>query len=324
MGFTIPNYETAVNTINGVGDQAEPDSVDFQVLGDKTCALIYDSSLTTNGQVTVSGTSYIISVAPFKAISLGTYLTKGTATSLTLTSGGANPRYDLVVIPSNGTPTVRVGTESAANPVFPTMTDGDVLLAAIYRPSGGAGSSEAVAGRIVDKRQFILSNTTWLKSASPTSGDGVNGDLWIDTTATATGQSMLWIKRSGTWENLAGYVPMSATNTASALVQRDGSGNFAANTITATSFSGPLTGNVTGNVSGNAGTATAWQTARTVTLSGVVAGTITLDGTSSPAVTTTFGATKVPNSQIDYTSVPAQFVQTDTPTGKAGDIWVKV
>ena len=43
----------------------------------------------------------------------------------------------------------------------------------------------------------------------------------------------------------------TASNTASKLVLRDGSGNFAAGTITAT-FSGNLTGNVTGNASGTA------------------------------------------------------------------------
>ena len=55
----------------------------------------------------------------------------------------------------------------------------------------------------------------------------------------------------------------ASANTASKLVLRDGSGNFAAGTITAT-FSGNLTGNVTGNVSGTAATVTgAAQTAIT-------------------------------------------------------------
>ena len=55
----------------------------------------------------------------------------------------------------------------------------------------------------------------------------------------------------------------TASNTASKLVLRDSSGNFAAGTITAT-FSGNLTGNVTGNVSGTALTVTqAAQTAIT-------------------------------------------------------------
>jgi hypothetical protein len=253
MGFTIPNYEYAV--AHGVGDQAEPDSVDFQVLGNNTCALIYDETLATNGAVTVSGTSYVISVAAYKAISNGNHLSKDSATSITLTSGGANPRYDLVVIPSNNVPTVRIGTTSSTNPVFPSLTDGDVLLAAIYRPAGGTGASEATSGRITDKRKFVLANTTWLKDTAPTSTDGLDGDLWIDTTATATGQSMLWVKRSGAWENLAEYYPLATANTGNTIVQRDSSGNFSAGTITAS-----LNGNATtassasavawGNVSG--------------------------------------------------------------------------
>jgi hypothetical protein len=52
----------------------------------------------------------------------------------------------------------------------------------------------------------------------------------------------------------------ATTNTASTLVRRDSSGNFAAGTITATSFVGNLTGNVTGaftgSLSGNANNVT--------------------------------------------------------------------
>jgi len=53
----------------------------------------------------------------------------------------------------------------------------------------------------------------------------------------------------------------TSSNTISTLVLRDGSGNFSAGTITATSFLGPLTGNVTGN----ADTATSATSALTVT-----------------------------------------------------------
>lgn len=64
-------------------------------------------------------------------------------------------------------------------------------------------------------------------------------DTKLDTIATA-----LKVSNSAT--------TAASANTASAIVARDGSGNFAAGTITAT-----LTGNVTGNVTGNADTATA-------------------------------------------------------------------
>ena len=66
---------------------------------------------------------------------------------------------------------------------------------------------------------------------------------------------------------ITGLSPYS-TNVSNSLVQRDGYGNFAAQTITAVSFSGPLTGNVTGNVTGsligNSDTATKLQTARAI------------------------------------------------------------
>jgi hypothetical protein len=54
-------------------------------------------------------------------------------------------------------------------------------------------------------------------------------------------------------------VDATSTNTASKVVVRDASGNFAAGTVTAN-----LLGNVTGTVSGNAGTATSLQTARNI------------------------------------------------------------
>jgi hypothetical protein len=54
-------------------------------------------------------------------------------------------------------------------------------------------------------------------------------------------------------------VDATSTNNASKIVARDGSGNFAAGTITAS-----LVGNVTGNITGNSGTATKLQTPRTI------------------------------------------------------------
>ena len=245
-GFTIPNYALAVS--NGAGDQAEPDSVDFQILGNNACALLYDSALTTGGgYVTGNSSANSVTVSAYKVISQGAPTYKSTSSTVALEAGGANPRFDLIVIPNSAltTPTVRKGTEDSTNPVFPTPTDGDVVLAAIYRPAGSTTGYPEQA-RIIDKRQFVASNTVWQQAASPTSGDGINGDLWIDTTATATGQSMLWIKRNGSWENLAEYIPVSSANTVSALVQRDSSGNFSAGTITAnltgTASAAPWTG----------------------------------------------------------------------------------
>jgi hypothetical protein len=75
-------------------------------------------------------------------------------------------------------------------------------------------------------------------------------------------------------------VDATTTNTASKVVARDTSGNFAAGTITAN-----LVGTVTGTVSGNAGSATQLQTARTIN-------GVSFDGTQNITVTAT-DATKV-------------------------------
>lgn len=75
----------------------------------------------------------------------------------------------------------------------------------------------------------------------------------------------------------------SSANTADTVVKRDGSGNFSAGTITAS-----LTGNVTGNATGNAGTATKWQTARNLSLTGDVTATLTsVDGSAAVSAAAT-------------------------------------
>jgi hypothetical protein len=264
MGFTIPNYTDAV-TNKAVGDQAEPDSVDFQILGNPANGLVQDATnFANNGLVSAEGTiSNSVVISPYKVLINGSYTVKTTSTTLALTEGAASPRFDLVVIPAAtpGTPAYITGTTNASNPEFPSIGAGDVLLAAIYR--NGVGASGYIdAEHIVDKRVFINTNQVWVKSFSPlTNTDGTAtyakvGDLWLDTTATTTGRTMLWVKESATptgWKNLAEYAyPPATTNTANTLVQRDGSGNFSAGTVTA-SLSGTATKASTLSQNGGAG-----------------------------------------------------------------------
>lgn len=72
----------------------------------------------------------------------------------------------------------------------------------------------------------------------------------------------------------------ATANTADTLVLRDASGDFSAGTITA-------------SLSGNASTATALQTARTISLSGDVVGSVSFDGTSNVDISTTIQAEAV-------------------------------
>ena len=69
-------------------------------------------------------------------------------------------------------------------------------------------------------------------------------------------------------------------NTVSTIVKRDASGNFSAGTITAA-------------LSGNATTATTWQTARTIGVSGDANGTVSIDGSANANIPLTLGSTGV-------------------------------
>jgi len=75
-------------------------------------------------------------------------------------------------------------------------------------------------------------------------------------------------------------VDATSANTASKVVARDASGNFSAGTITAT-------------LSGNATTATTLQTARTISLTGDVTGSVSFNGSDNAAITTTIAANSV-------------------------------
>jgi hypothetical protein len=98
---------------------------------------------------------------------------------------------------------------------------------------------------------------------------GAGGLSWIPSSREPlTRGSFLTLVNSTTSGAIATYdgvigatiaVDATSVNTASKVVSRDSSGNFAAGTVTAN-----LVGNVTGTVSGNAGTATSLQTARNI------------------------------------------------------------
>lgn len=71
---------------------------------------------------------------------------------------------------------------------------------------------------------------------------------------------------------------------------------------------GPVIGNVTGNTSGssgsctgNAATATKWQTARNINLTGAVTGTVSLDGTGDVNLATTYSSTVFTSAAVAIT-----------------------
>ena len=93
-----------------------------------------------------------------------------------------------------------------------------------------------------------------------------NGLIVEGTTGTINNHDIL-TKKTDDQNYIIGLIGGSSdsANTPNTVVKRDGSGNFAAGTITA---------NLTGDVTGNADTATALETARTISLTGDVTGSV--------------------------------------------------
>lgn len=213
MAFIIPN---AVDTTSGnrfeAIDQSEPDSLDFEILGNNItgvvsgCAVVSNSSTTTvsvtSGEVVIDGVAYSIEVEP----------------SLSLPPAPADNRFDLVVVRVSGTSAslaVIPGVNSSTNPTFPKSSNvvtgtpsssnvnlsTDCVLAAIYR----SGSSTITSSRIIDKRKLISTGVYNQGSGAPTGSLGIGtGSMYFDTDAQSGTNSGVYIRqKSGTWASLA-------------------------------------------------------------------------------------------------------------------------
>ena len=129
-------------------------------------------------------------------------------------------------------------------------------------------------------------------------GTIVNAD--INASAAIADTKLGTISTAGKVSNSA--TTATSTNTNSAIVARDGSGNFSAGTITAN-----LTGNVTGNVSGSAGsttgnaaTATTLATARDFQLTGdVEASAVSFNGSTSVNLVTSIATGSIVNADVN-------------------------
>ena len=86
------------------------------------------------------------------------------------------------------------------------------------------------------------------------------------------------------------FAARTPNNTPNTLVKRDSSGNFSASTITA-SLNGHALSATEASHAVNAQTADRWTTARTLTLTGAVAGTVSWSGSDNASMSTSFSVT---------------------------------
>ena len=135
-GFYIPNAADVSNP-----RMAEPDKIDFNTLGNLLWGVIEGCVPSVAGSLVTVGA--------------GTYVVNGQMLSLTmqnvsLGTGGAQDRFDLIVADNGGTVKVISGL-SAVDPVYPDPDDNVTVLATVFCPSGLSNFT----GNLIDKRKLL-------------------------------------------------------------------------------------------------------------------------------------------------------------------------
>lgn len=136
--FEIPNAADAA-----FEDQAEPDSVDFDVLARAHFA----TGVISGCDVTAQGSPNMTVAVASGIVQVDGVLVEVASGNVTITAAdGSLPRFDLIVVNSSGTKSAVAGT-AATNAVFPAHPATSVVLAAVYVPAGDTaiGSTQIVS-----------------------------------------------------------------------------------------------------------------------------------------------------------------------------------
>lgn|GEM_PF-1384952 len=143
MAFTIPNVSVA-----GFTDQAEPDSVDIDIL----TAGYAGTGVATGCAVTAQGTPDMTVAVASGSVMVTNSKAAVSAGNVTITAAHATlPRKDIVVVDNVGNKSVSAGTP-AAQPLKPTVPPQSAVLAEIYVP---AADTAINANQITDKRVLL-------------------------------------------------------------------------------------------------------------------------------------------------------------------------
>lgn len=140
-GFLIPNAEGSFST-----KMAEPDQIDFNILGNSKWGVVRGC------EVSIQSASTVAVCAGGLAVVNGSLVNVTAAQSVTLGSGGSQPRFDLVGVDEFGVLKIIPGSPSA-DPVFPDVPTSVTVLAAVYCPVGSSNFSST----ITDKRNMLQS-----------------------------------------------------------------------------------------------------------------------------------------------------------------------
>lgn len=161
-----------------------------------------------------------------------------------------NVNFDIVDRALNGVePITLLSTSYTLTTAAGGLSEGQAA-AVIFSGSLGSAGTITVSPNNAQKT-YIISNQT---NQDLTITQGSGGDV---TVKSGTSTIVMCTGEGSTSAVIEAFPPGETANLPDTLVQRDGDGNFAAGTITAT---------LTGNVTGNASTANAWAVPRTLTI----------------------------------------------------------
>jgi len=151
-------------------DQAEPDSVDFEILlaGIGLTGVVSGCAVTESGTPaqTVDVAAGVVRVAGRQVI---VDVDAGVAVSA---ADGTNPRIDLITSNLSGVIVVTAGTP-AAEPVLPDIPATSVPLATLYVPANDNTHGDA---QINDKRAFVIAQTVFNVKHYGATGDSSTDD----------------------------------------------------------------------------------------------------------------------------------------------------
>ncbi len=219
----LPNEADAFNA-----NQAEPDSVDFEILllGHQRTGVI-SGCVVSEDPITPDLT---VDVAAGVAALAGSQITVSAQLNNTVTAAdGTNPRIDLVTVNSSGTVVVTAGTP-AVQPVAPAIPATSVPLAFLYVPTSDTSIAD---NQINDKRVFVVVGLTYYldQTSGSDSADGLSvANAW-KTVGKVNGETFnpgdtILFKKGETWrEQLT--VPSGGVPGGSILFSTYGSGTVA-------------------------------------------------------------------------------------------------
>lgn len=218
MPYIVPNATDIGSYYNDL-NQAEPDALDFQVLGDRSTGVLTGGDVSAlpvaSSSVSVAEGFVALKGVVYPIYRNGVLVSGSTIISLPSIISN-NKRFDLVVARLSGPNmelTVLTGQESEDNPTYPASPsrlasipsiatqyfnpETDVLLAAVYRN----GINLITRSHIVDKRVNVLSTTMIRGTRVPDNAFGNDGDFYYRL-PTAGNESSIWVKREGEWSEV--------------------------------------------------------------------------------------------------------------------------